>query len=226
MSVPRIPPRPYEDWDAEVFDALSALQFAGASNDSDEAEAPPPAPEPPAADEAPRAPSAILATFAWHPDLTKGWLLFNNHLFHSTLSGRVRELAETRILWLRRAEYEFSHHVNLSRDVGMSEEEILGICEGPDAKVWGPLDRALLQGVDELCFDRNISDETWAVLAEHLDRKQLMDFVFSVGAYDLLAMSFHVFGLQMEPGMLGYGQLPEDVQKQAAKPDPRSSSSK
>jgi hypothetical protein len=41
-------------------------------------------------------------------------------------------------------------------------------------------------------------------LSEHLDRRQLMDLVFTIGAYDLLAMAFNTFGLELDPGLNGF----------------------
>ena len=50
------------------------------------------------------------------------------------------------------------------------------------------------------CIDNTrISDETWARLAEHLDERQLIEVVFTVGTYTCLAMAFNSFGLQLDP---------------------------
>jgi 4-carboxymuconolactone decarboxylase len=43
-----------------------------------------------------------------------------------------------------------------------------------------------------------VADETWAVLAAELDEQQLMDLVFTVGAYDLLAMAMRSFGVELD----------------------------
>jgi hypothetical protein len=56
----------------------------------------------------------------------------------------------------------------------------------------------MLRAVDELVADAEISDRTWAELAGELDRHQLMDLVFTVGAYDLLAMAFKSFGVELD----------------------------
>jgi hypothetical protein len=58
--------------------------------------------------------------------------------------------------------------------------------------------------------DRYIRDETWKQLAEHLDRKQLMDLVFTVGNYDLLAMAFNNFGLELDSGLTGFPDSAKD----------------
>ena len=43
-----------------------------------------------------------------------------------------------------------------------------------------------------------MSDVTWSALAETFDDQQLMDLVFTVGAYDLLAMAFRSFGIELD----------------------------
>ena len=122
----------------------------------------------------------------------------------STLSDRVRELVTVRVGWLRRSEYEWAQHAAMARAAGMTDEEISAIGEGPGWPGWSPMEAALLRSVDEIVADRYISDETWQVLAGHFDRKQLMDLVFTIGAYDMLAMAFDTFGLELDPGMTGF----------------------
>ena len=103
-----------------------------------------------------------------------------------------------RVAAVRDAEYEWEQHVVLGRDAGLSDDDIAGIAEGPDAPGWSAFDAAMLRAVDELVRDAMIADTTWMVLAESLDRQQLMDLVFTVGAYDLLAMAFRSFGVELD----------------------------
>jgi 4-carboxymuconolactone decarboxylase len=99
--------------------------------------------------------------------------------------------------------------VRMAKRAGMSQEEVDAIsAQGPDWPAWEPRDAALLRAVDEIVADRYVSDETWKLLSEHLDRQQLMDLVFTIGAYDLLAMAMNTFGLQLDPGLPGFP--PED----------------
>jgi 4-carboxymuconolactone decarboxylase len=198
MSQPRIPPRPAADLDAEALDAMAVLRPPGVARLG-------PGPGPERQEQARRRPvSNIMGIFLRHPALTKAFLVFNNHLFRSTLPDRVREMVTVRVSWLRRGEYEWAQHVKMARTAGMSEEEIEAISEGPDSAVWGPVDAALLRSVDEIVADRYICDETWKQLECHFTREQLMDLVFTIGAYDLLAMAFNVFGLELDPGLEGF----------------------
>jgi 4-carboxymuconolactone decarboxylase len=137
-----------------------------------------------------------------HPALAKAFLTFNNHVaVASSVSKRVRELLILRISWLRCSAYEFTQHVVLARNAGLSEAEIERVQLGPDAAGWDPIDADLVRAVDELHVDARIGDATWARLSAHFDATQLMDIVFAVGCYDILAMVFKTFGAQLEPGV-------------------------
>jgi alkylhydroperoxidase family enzyme len=196
VTQPRIPPRPVEDWDDEVRDALSVLSTRRVVARQQQEES------------APRPVSGVIGIFAWHPALTKRWLTFSHHLAESTLSDRVREMLIVRTSLLRRGEYEWVQHVKFARAAGLSEEELEGLTEGPDAKIWEPGDAALIRAVDELCAEHYIGDATWTQLASRFNRQELMDIVFTVCGYDLHATAFNTFGLRLDPGLEGF---PADV---------------
>jgi alkylhydroperoxidase family enzyme len=85
--------------------------------------------------------------------------------------------------------------------VGLSEEEILRIKEGPDAEGWSSFESLLLRAADELYVDSFISDSTWEDLAKKYNTQQLLDVVFTVGQYSLTAMALNSLGIQLEKGM-------------------------
>ena len=95
----------------------------------------------------------------------------------------------------RGCNYEWIHHVAMAAEVGLTQAEIEDAGQGRAA---GELDSAVLAAVDELDRDSNVSDPTWAALARHLDERQRMDLVFTIGAYCLLAMAFNTFGVEPE----------------------------
>jgi 4-carboxymuconolactone decarboxylase len=143
-----------------------------------------------------------LGVILRHPALAKAFLAFNNHVATaSSVSKRVRELLILRISWLRRSEYEFVQHVVLGRNAGLSDAELERVQLGPDAPGWDPIDADLVRAVDELHADARIQDATWSRLGAAFSATQLMDIVFAVGCYDILAMVFKTFGVQLEPGV-------------------------
>jgi len=185
-TTPRLAPLAPKEWPPAMRDALAALRPDAAD------------PPPPRQEGRPKGLNA-LGTFAHHPELTKAFYTFNGHvLFASTISARQRELLVLRVAARRDAAYEWAQHVVLAGDAGLSAEEIERTRLGPDAPGWAPADAALLRAADELLDGATVSDATWAALATELDTKQLMDVVFTVGAYEIVAMFFRTFGVELD----------------------------
>lgn len=184
----RIDPLPVRDWPPEMREAMAALR--------------PPDPRHPfpVVDETrPKALNA-LGTLARHPALARAFHAFNGHLLYATtISPRQRELLVLRVAVRREAEYERRQHEVVGRlDAGLTDDEIARVVEGPEAPGWSPLDRALLRSVDELVERGVVADSTWAALSAELDTEQLMDVVFTVGAYEALAFAFRSFGVELD----------------------------
>jgi 4-carboxymuconolactone decarboxylase len=170
----RVPPLPADQWDDAVDHSLSGMLPADRRN--------------------PDAAGNLLATLVRHPKLTRAFLRFNNHLlFSSTLPPRLRELAVLRVAHVHNCEYEWRHHVGMGKEVGLADDVIDGIQRGEASD---ELDRAVLRAVDELQDKSNVLDETWAVLSDHLDERQRMDLVFTIGCYGALAVAINTFGVE------------------------------
>jgi 4-carboxymuconolactone decarboxylase len=186
---PRVTPLLPPEWDEVVYDALSAFpsgrDFVLSHFQADGARG-----------------MHGLGVILQHPALAKAFLTFNNHVATaSTVSKRVRELLILRISWLRRSEYEFVQHLVLGRNAGLTDAELERLQFGPDAEGWDPLDADIVRCADELHRDARIQDDTWNRLSAHFSTQQLMDILFAVGCYDLLAKVFKTLGAQLEPGV-------------------------
>jgi alkylhydroperoxidase family enzyme len=155
-----------------------------------------------------------LGLLARHPQLTTAFHSFNGHvLFATTLSARQRELLVLRVAVRRDADYEWAQHVVLAGDAGLSPDEVARIADGPDADGWSALDRSLLRAADELLDDARIGDDTWRTLRAELDDQQLMDLVFTVGAYDLVAMAFRTFDVELDDDLAARPEVQEARRK-------------
>jgi len=142
----------------------------------------------------PAAAGNAIATFVNHPDLTRSYLTFSFYLLtRSTLAPRLRELAVLRIAHLTSCAYEWDEHVAIGQREGLSLDDIAALQRGEAADEF---DQTALTAVDELVEKTRITDETWAALGERMDKKQLMDFVFTVGGYHMLAMALNTFGVE------------------------------
>ena len=156
-------------------------------------------PLPPRRADRPKALNA-LGTLAHHPALTRAYHRFNGHvLFASTLTPRQRELLVLRVAAVRESAYEWAQHDVLAGDAGLEPDEIERVADGPDAPgLVGARPGAGRGRSTSWSRDAEVADDTWAALAGELDEQQLMDLVFTVGAYDLLAMAFRSFGVELD----------------------------
>lgn len=183
----RLPPLPADRWDEAVEQSLAGMLPPERRN--------------------PRGAGNALSTFAHHPALATAFLGFNVHLFNSTLPARIRELAVLRVAHRRQCAYEWTHHANMAKRLGVTDNEIeavrcpmekLSARASERAGVLDDFERAVIVGVDELDEQSQLSDETWAALGARLNERQLMDYVFTVGCYTTLAMAFNTFGVEVE----------------------------
>ena len=172
----RLTPLPAEQWDDEVQLALKGMLPRDRQN--------------------PEGAGTALSTLVRHPDLTKAYLGFNVYLlFRSKLPARLREVAVLRVAHRRDCAYEWEHHVEMAKAEGLTDDDVEAIRNGVADD---DLDRLVVRATDELEEKSNLTDETWTALGEHLTERQRMDFVFTVGAYGMLAMAFNTFGVQLE----------------------------
>ncbi len=140
-----------------------------------------------------------LGVLARYPELALAYNTFSGQIMYgSRLSARHRELLVLRVASVRQAEYEWRQHVASAPDNGVDAGEVARVAVGPEAPGWSDLERALLRAADELLGDALIADETWSTLEGELDERQMMDLVFTVGAYDTLAMALRTFAVPLD----------------------------
>jgi 4-carboxymuconolactone decarboxylase len=172
----RLPPLPDDQWDERARTALAGLLPEKRRNL--------------------RSAGNALGTLVRHPDLAEAFLGFSAHLLRrSTLPPRVRELAILRVASRRDCRYELHHHVRMAAETGLTPAEIEAARDG-EATI--ELERTVLTAVDELDDTSTLSDKTWALLGEHLDERQRMDLVLTIGGYTMMAMAFNAFGVEPE----------------------------
>ncbi len=198
----RIPPLTQEEWGDAEYAAFGAMLGMPA-------------------DRVPRAGSdhkydpmkfTVVGVLAQHPELAQRFLRYNRYLLTDcTLDTRSRELVILRVAMKRRCTYEWGQHVKMALDAGITEGEIDAVARGRNDEFTGA-EHLMLKATDELLAASIISDATWAALSAVMTRHQVMDLVFVVGTYALLAMAFESFGFTPEPGLAPNG----DVQGESA----------
>src|SRR5215831_3031075 len=105
------------------------------------------------------------------PDMARAFDGVGNYIrFKSKLDPRLRELAILQVGWLEQSEYQFTHHVKIGKEFGVTDEDILGLLaesEGKSSKL-EPLARAVLRGAREIARNLAMSDATFAEIKKDL----------------------------------------------------------
>ncbi len=144
----------------------------------------------------------IFRTLVREPKAMKGFMGWGNYVLsrRNGLPAREREIVILRIGYLCRSGYEWTQHVPIGKQAGLTDDEVARIKLGPDAPGWSAADAALIRAADELHHDQFITDPTWKALDAHFSDKQKMDVVFSAGQYTQVSMMLNTFGVQLDEG--------------------------
>jgi alkylhydroperoxidase family enzyme len=120
------------------------------------------------------------------PDGTRSFLTLAKYIrFHSRLDPRLREMAILQVGYLTRSPYEYSHHIKIGREFGVTDADIRAI----EADTKGQatdlprLARAVLRAARELTAQPSLSDDTFAELRKGLDNQQLVDLLMTISFY-------------------------------------------
>ena len=77
----------------------------------------------------------------------------------------------------------------------MQDDEITMVAGSVEEGQWSDAERALLRLADELHDSCDVTDATWAILAEHFDESALVEILFVVGQYTMLSMLANAAGI-------------------------------
>jgi alkylhydroperoxidase family enzyme len=119
----------------------------------------------------------------------------------SRLDPRLRELAILQVGWLARAPYEWSHHVKIGRDFGVTDDDIRALIEETQGKSsrLEPLAKLVLNAAREMTNDLLISDATFAALRKDLDNERLVDLVITISFYNAVVRLLGSLQIDVEP---------------------------
>jgi alkylhydroperoxidase family enzyme len=180
VKAPRIPPLEPSEWTDVHREALGTYARIAPSNTS-------------------------LKVCVRNPELCRTWLAFAKY-FESdapALSRRDRQMLILRAAALSHEDYHWGYAARSAKQAGLSDEEILRVARGPDARGWTAADAVLLRAADELHRDQFITDATWNALRQRYDDRQLIDLIYTVGEYTMLSMFNNSVGVQLEQGIIG-----------------------
>ena len=120
-------------------------------------------------------------------------------LLQQELNARLRELAILRVAHLTGANYEWTQHVPIAKQTGVTEAQVAAIPQGAEAAVFDDLDKRILRFTDEVTRNVKASEPTFRAVAERLSPRQMMELTLAIGFYGLVARIMETFEVELEP---------------------------
>jgi alkylhydroperoxidase family enzyme len=132
--------------------------------------------------------SNVCRTLLHSPSAAAGFYgVLNALLFDNKVAARTRELIILRIGWRTGSEYVFCNHVHFSRELGIPDEDILGVRDPQRCHAYSKTDIAVLRLADELHEHAEVIPSTWAVLEKAFSSEELVELLLIVGFWRMAA---------------------------------------
>ncbi len=136
------------------------------------------------------------------PDMAKAFNGIGNFIrFKSKLDARLRELAILQVGWMEKSEYEFTHHVKIGKEFGVTDADIQALMDetaGKPSKLEPPV-RAILKGAREMVRDLGMSDATFAEIRKDLSNEHMTDLVLTIAFYCAVVRVLATMKIDNEP---------------------------
>ena len=147
-------------------------------------------------------PIALNRAMANSPNAAKAMTGLAMYIRHgSKLDPRLRELAILQVGYLARSPYEYSHHVKLGREAGVTDADIRAIGDetaGRPSKL-DALSKAVLRAAREMTDGLAMSDASLAALEKALGREHVIDLTLAIAFYNAVVRLLGTLQIDVEP---------------------------
>jgi alkylhydroperoxidase family enzyme len=120
--------------------------------------------------------------------------------YGAKIDPRLRELAILQIGWLAKSAYEWSHHVKIGYEFGVTDADIVGLIAESASKPneLDPLTKLVLRGAREI-YAGGMEAETFAALNKHLTNEQMVDLTVTAAFYCAVVRTLASLAIDVEP---------------------------
>jgi alkylhydroperoxidase family enzyme len=136
------------------------------------------------------------------PDMARAFNGIGSYIrFKSKLDPRLRELAILQVGWLEKSEYEFTHHVKIGKEFGVTDEDIAGMMTETEGKpsALEPLAKTILKGAREMVRELAMSEATFSEIKRELSDEQMTDLVLAIAFYCAVVRVIATMKIDNEP---------------------------
>jgi alkylhydroperoxidase family enzyme len=128
--------------------------------------------------------------------------------YGSKLDPRLRELAILQVGWLARSPYEWSHHVKLGHDFGVSDDDIRALMDesaGRPTRL-DDLTKTVLRAAREMTQQGAMTDATFAALQQALGNEHVVDMTITIAFYNAVVRVLATLQIDVEDDYMPYLQ--------------------
>jgi AhpD family alkylhydroperoxidase len=144
----------------------------------------------------------IFRILAHTPNLLRRFLALGGELRNGTaLDPKLRELALVTVGRLTGADYEFTHHWNLARRVGVSREQLEHLADFETSPLFNEQERIVMRYALEATVNVSVSEATFEALHKSLDTRRLMEVIQNVAFYNMVVRILVPLQVEVEPGV-------------------------
>lgn len=125
-------------------------------------------------------------------------MLGNSLLTRSKLDARLREIAILRTAKVSRSVYEWTQHVPIAKNTGVTDEQIAAIDNWESAGCFSEVDRLVLKFTDEVARNVKGSRETLEALKKYMGPTEIVELVMSIGFWGMVARVLETTEVDLE----------------------------
>lgn len=146
----------------------------------------------------------IFRTIAHNPQMLKGYGDLGGRLiFRGSLDPRLREIVINAIAVKTGCGYEWSHHVGIGRQSGMTDDELRAIRDG-DLGALGDTERLYIDYAFKV-DDKQVTDtDVEALRAAGLDDGRIVELTILAGFYGMTARYLLALDVEIDEGNPGF----------------------
>lgn len=136
------------------------------------------------------------------PNAARAFHGLGNYIrYGSKLDMRLRELAILQVGWLAKSPYEWSHHVKLGLDFGVSEADVHALIDDTAGKPTNldEVSKLVLKGAREMTTDGEMTAETFAACQAAFGNEQAVDLTITIAFYNAVVRVLGTLKIDVEP---------------------------
>jgi alkylhydroperoxidase family enzyme len=108
--------------------------------------------------------------------------------------------------WLARSPYEWSHHVKLGHDFGVTDDDIRALIDDTEGRPTSldRLSRLVLKAAREMTGQGAMAEPTFAALQAELGNELVVDLTLAIGFYNAVVRVLATLQIDVEPDYQPY----------------------